>query len=106
LQIKIKHIVWLLNKGKALERACEFSSALKYYFAGNMYFSRLSYHQALSTPVSSKTGNKEQASLNEEFRSLYFALLPMTNAEVPTISTAFEFLLEMRILYSKKTIYF
>lgn len=71
-QIQPKHVEWLLEKGKSLERACDFATALKYYFAGNVYFSRLD-----------NLGRAFQGTeLKVELKSLYDALLPMTNAEV------------------------
>ncbi len=74
MQIKDTHLDWLLEKGKELERACEFSMALKYYFAGKMYFKRRERQQH---PMSSK-----QNQLRDEFDHMYRDLLPMTNAEV------------------------
>jgi hypothetical protein len=41
IQIQPQHIVWLLETGEELERQCEFSTALKYYFAGIVYFAKL-----------------------------------------------------------------
>jgi hypothetical protein len=65
----------LLEKGKELERACEFSMALKYYFAGKIYFKR---HEILREhPLNSK-----QKQLMDDFGHMYHDLLPMTNAEV------------------------
>ncbi len=74
-----------MSKGKSAERACEFSTALKYYFAGNMYFDRLRQKTSISTPVTKGEESKERRdllSLREEFKNLYVALLPMTNSQV------------------------
>jgi hypothetical protein len=40
-----------LNKGKELERACDFAMALKYYFAGRMYFAAKKLRQAHALPL-------------------------------------------------------
>jgi hypothetical protein len=64
-------VAWLLERGKKLERACEFANALKYYFAGRMYFARL--------------GDKLEGKMKlvkEEFDRLHADLLPLTNSEV------------------------
>ena len=74
VQIKHTHLEWLLDKGKELERACEFSMALKYYFAGKMYFKKLERQPTAMKP--------EQTQLRDEFSHMYRDLLPMTNAEV------------------------
>jgi hypothetical protein len=72
--IEDTHLAWLLEKGKELERACEFSMALKFYFAGKMYFQRQE-RQAGAVKA-------EQKQLRDEFGHMYRELLPMTNAEV------------------------
>jgi hypothetical protein len=72
-QIQDTHLEWLLDTGKELERACEFSMALKYYFAGKVYFAKRQIHQNLSP---------KQKQLMDEFHQMYRDLLPMTNAEV------------------------
>ncbi len=41
LQIQRTHIAWLRDMGEELERQCDFSAALKYYYAGKMYFAKL-----------------------------------------------------------------
>jgi hypothetical protein len=69
-----EHLEWLLERGKKLERACEFATALKYYFAGKMYFAR---YTALF-PSRERVLQK----LAAEFDRLYADLLPMTNAQV------------------------
>jgi len=68
-----------LEKGKSLERACDFSTALKYYFVGNIYFYRFGNRNRKSEL------GRELQSLQEEFNNLYDALLPMTNAEVVSV---------------------
>lgn len=73
MQIEETHLDWLLEKGKELERACEFSMALKYYFAGKMYFKKRERRNAMPP---------EQKQLRDEFDHMYRDLLPMTNAEV------------------------
>lgn len=40
-----------MNKGKELERACDFAMALKYYFAGRMYFAARKLRQASAIPL-------------------------------------------------------
>jgi hypothetical protein len=37
-------VSWILDTGKELERACEFALALKFYFAGKMFFARWKHH--------------------------------------------------------------
>jgi hypothetical protein len=61
---------WLFERGKKLERACAFANALKYYFAGKMYFARRN-SAAIKLPK-----------MKREFDKLFKDLLPMTNAEV------------------------
>ncbi len=105
LQIQDTHLEWLLEKGKELERACEFSMALKYYFAGKMYFAkylkwqtRQALHapafgapsvggaQGFVTPAPGQFGaqgaSRFARAMMEEFEKMYRDLLPMTNAEV------------------------
>lgn len=41
LQIHPRHIAWLRAMGEELERQCDFSAALKYYYAGKVYFAKL-----------------------------------------------------------------
>lgn len=43
-QIRIRHIEWLLRTGEELDRKCEFAAALKYYYAGKVYYSKLDEH--------------------------------------------------------------
>jgi hypothetical protein len=64
-------VEWLLERGKTLERACEFANALKYYFAGRMYFARCTV-----------PGDKRMMLMKEEFDRLHADLLPLTNSEV------------------------
>lgn len=79
-------VEWILINGKELERACEFAMALKYYFAGRMFFARLKNFefslengQTLSAlPVVKKW---KALKYEIEFRALYEDLLPMTNAK-------------------------
>ena len=40
-------VSWILDTGKELERACEFAAALKFYFAGKMFFARWRHHISL-----------------------------------------------------------
>ncbi len=40
-QIQRQHILWLQATGEELERQCDFSAALKYYYAGKVYFAKL-----------------------------------------------------------------
>jgi hypothetical protein len=40
-QIDLRHVQWLCDMGEELERQCDFSAALKYYYAGNAYFAKL-----------------------------------------------------------------
>jgi hypothetical protein len=81
-------VEWILETGKELERACDFAMALKYYFAGRMFFARLKKHQQLhqrSSEVQEQWSivEKKWTRLNyeKEFDELYSDLLPMTNAE-------------------------
>jgi hypothetical protein len=81
-------IAWLLARGKALERSCDFVTAIKYYFAGRMFFARLHESPALyqfytkeSEPTACSMLRKRKK-LEEEFKKRYVDLLPMTNAEV------------------------
>jgi hypothetical protein len=88
-------ILWLLVRGQELERACNFAIALKYYFAGKMFFARLHQNQELyrlvcgdNTARSANSDERQQRKrkkLEEEFKRLYRELLPMTNAEVSFI---------------------
>jgi hypothetical protein len=80
-------VEWILETGKELERACDFAMALKYYFAGRMFFARLKKHSQLhQRPAVSeqwKAVEKKWTKFNyeKEFDELYSDLLPMTNAE-------------------------
>ena len=88
-------IQWLLVRGQELERACNFATALKYYFAGRMFFARLHQTPDLYRLVcgdntarsasSDERQRRKRKKLEEEFKRLYRELLPMTNAEVPFI---------------------
>ena len=40
-QIRLHHIDWLYQTGQELDRKCEFAAALKYYYAGKVYYSKL-----------------------------------------------------------------
>jgi hypothetical protein len=91
-------IQWLLVRGQELERACNFAIALKYYFAGRMFFARLHQTPDLyrlvcgdNTARSARSASSDERQqrkckkLEEEFKRLYRELLPMTNAEVPFV---------------------
>ncbi len=81
-------ISWLLDRGKALERACDFATAIKYYFAGRMFFARLQECPALykfytfDCEPTARPMLRKRKKLEEEFKKHYADLLPMTNAEV------------------------
>jgi hypothetical protein len=86
-------IMWLLGRGKELERACDFATAIKYYFAGRMFFARLHASPLLknlffehlprsTTEENARSLLKKRKKIEEEFKTLYTNLLPMTNAEV------------------------
>jgi hypothetical protein len=45
-------VSWILDTGKELERACEFAVALKFYFAGKMFFARWKHHVCLQDEAS------------------------------------------------------
>jgi hypothetical protein len=72
-------VEWLLDTGKELERSCNFAMALKYYFAGRMFFARLK--QSNQHPCLSEQKWIE-GEYEQQFDSLYEELLPMTNAQV------------------------
>ena len=85
-------VEWILETGKELERACDFAMALKYYFAGRMFFARLKKHPQLYQPPADlqvqvpeqwrKVQTKwTRLKYEKEFDELYSDLLPMTNAE-------------------------
>ncbi len=80
-------VEWILETGKELERACNFAMALKYYFAGRMFFARLKkhpqLHQRLQIREQWRIVEKKWTRLKyeEEFKDRYDGLLPMTNAE-------------------------
>jgi hypothetical protein len=82
-------IQWLLVRGQELERACNFAIALKYYFAGRMFFARLHQTPELYDLVCGdnrpNAAQKKRKKLEDEFKKFYRDLLPMTNAEVPFI---------------------
>lgn len=96
-------IMWLLGRGKELERACDFATAIKYYFAGRMFFARLrespELHKhfcehspdATTKQAAARSLLRKRRKLEEEFKKLYADLLPMTNAEVhlsfPAVNT-------------------
>jgi hypothetical protein len=80
-------VTWVLETGKELERACMFDIALKYYFAGRMFFARLKHHRSRSSTWRTKSQSMLARSWKDRdyaktFKNLYEGLLPMTNAEV------------------------
>jgi hypothetical protein len=81
-------IAWLLARGKALERACDFATAIKYYFAGRIFFARLQESPLLykfytnESEPTARSMVRKRKKLEEEFKKRYMDLLPMTNAEV------------------------
>lgn len=80
-------ISWILETGKELERSCDFAMALKYYFAGRMFFARLKLSQQLhSLPDAWK---QKFHRYENEFKVLYDGLLPMTNAQASFTAFAF-----------------
>ncbi len=83
-------MLWILDTGKELERACDFAMALKYYFAGRMFFARLNRHQPLqhlpATFLQVKR-NWKRLKYEEEFKDRYNGLLPMTNAQASARAT-------------------
>jgi hypothetical protein len=68
-----------LDTGQELERECEFGMALKYYFAGRMFFARLRQH--LKHQPAPKRILEMAPTLGKKFQDLYEGLLPMTNAQ-------------------------
>jgi len=78
-------VEWIFNTGKELERSCDFAMALKYYFAGRMFFARLKQHaqHANFRTVPEQLLKKwDTHKYEQEFQALYVDLLPMTNAQV------------------------
>ncbi len=78
-------VEWLLATGKELERSCNFAMALKYYFAGRMFFARLNQLKQQQDPILEQMQMKQKWTDHEyeqQFNSLYEELLPMTNAQV------------------------
>jgi hypothetical protein len=77
-----------LDTGKELERACDFAVALKFYFAGRIFFARLKYFKtkkSLSRNIENFEGLERKwktLDTENEFKIMYEHLLPMTNAEV------------------------
>ena len=53
-QIRLVHINWLSEMGQQLERRCEFASALKYYYTGKAYYSKLDKFGSLPCGPDSK----------------------------------------------------
>jgi hypothetical protein len=74
-------VLWIFEAGKALERACEFAMALKYYFAGRIFVARLECHLHCN-PVGHRETFEQLKEYKQGFQELYDGLLPMTNAEV------------------------
>jgi hypothetical protein len=77
-------VKWILETGKELERACDFAMALKYYFAGRMFFARLKKHRQFSQHSKRRPEHEkhwEMLNYEAEFKDRYDGLLPMTNAE-------------------------
>jgi tRNA(Arg) A34 adenosine deaminase TadA len=74
-------VEWILETGKELERACDFAMALKYYFAGRMFFARLKKHPQLYQRLQAQEQWKTRLKYEKKFDELYSDLLPMTNAE-------------------------
>jgi len=74
-------VEWILETGKELERTCNFALALKYYFAGRMFFARLKKHPQLRKCLQAQEQWKTRLKYEKKFDELYSDLLPMTNAE-------------------------
>ena len=74
-------VEWILETGKELERTCNFALALKYYFAGRMFFARLKKHPQLRQRLQAQEQWKTRLKYEKKFDELYSDLLPMTNAE-------------------------
>ncbi len=74
-------VEWILETGKELERACDFAMALKYYFAGRMFFARLKKFLQLYQRSADPEVQEKWRKYEKEFNELYSDLLPMTNAE-------------------------
>jgi hypothetical protein len=78
-------VLWILDTGKELERACDFAMALKYYFAGRMFFARFKQYlpDELALPATFEVDfYLTRLKYRKEFEDLYNGLLPMTNAQV------------------------
>ena len=78
-------VEWIFNTGKELERSCDFAMALKYYFAGRMFFARLkqrAQHANFRTVPEQLLKKWDTHKYEQEFQALYVDLLPMTNAQV------------------------
>ena len=78
-----------METGKELERACDFAVALKFYFAGCNFFTRLKNYLAKHGPCSETMAKIkdlckkwEDYNFENEFKSLYEDLLPMSNTKV------------------------
>jgi hypothetical protein len=61
-QIQLRHLQWLCKIGEELERQCEFAAALKFYFAGKVYYAKID-------GFASQLPHSDSASINDGFRS-------------------------------------
>ena len=74
-------VEWILETGKELERACNFAMALKYYFAGRMFFAQLKKYPEVQKKWTMFEEKWAKFKYEKKFDELYSDLLPMTNAE-------------------------
>lgn len=61
-QIQLCHLQWLCEIGQELERQCEFAAALKFYFAGKVYYAKID-------GFVSQLPHSNSALINQGFRS-------------------------------------
>jgi hypothetical protein len=68
--------------GQQLERRCEFASALKYYYTGKVYYSKLDQFGSLDLLPSGSDEEQSHGKLRKQFQQLFERLLPHSNKEV------------------------
>ena len=82
LQIRLVHINWLSEMGQQLERRCEFASALKYYYTGKAYYSKLDKFGSLPRGSDSKLAMRcFQTNPDGLYRTMFEALQEVAISE-------------------------
>ena len=80
-QIRLVHINWLNEMGQQLERRCEFASALKYYYTGKVYYSKLDKFGSMPRGLDLKLVMRGFFNPNGLYQTMFEALQQVANSE-------------------------